>query len=289
MRTCVKWGGIAFIASSLFALSACYAPSTLRPQVSGMELAAEERIQQQMIDEAAQTGGHPRPWRKTKGMTKRFEAVAERLEPVAAKMCQEMGLPKLKRRCYFYFKLKIGDEINAYADGDTIFFTYGIMRFFENDDELAFVMAHEIAHNLMGHRKAKIENVKVGYLIGKMLDEAAGYNAGWAGDSVEMGALAYSQSFEAEADYVGLYIAARAGYNIRKAPNYWRRLSIESPEALYIATTHPTNPERFAMMQKTIQEIAYKKKHRMALLPEMAGQPIEGDYETKNIIDTMFK
>lgn len=253
--------------------------------MSEPELAAEERIQQQMIDEAAKTGGHPRPWRKTKGMTKRFETVAERMEPVAAKMCQEMGLPKLKRRCYFYFRLKMGDIINAYADGDTIYFYYGMMRFIENDDELAMVMGHELAHNLMGHTKAKIENAKIGYLIGRMFDEAEGYNAGWTGDSVQAGVMAYSQSFEAEADYVGLYITARAGYNIRKAMNYWRRISIESPEALYIATTHPTHPERFAMLQKTIQEIEYKKKHKMPLLPNMTGTPIEGDYETKNIID----
>ncbi|MDX2074604.1 MAG: M48 family metallopeptidase [Alphaproteobacteria bacterium] len=281
---------IAGAAVLLLMVAACSAPATLGPRVSPQEIQAEEMAQQRMFDEVAKTGGRPRPWRKGKQMSKRFAAVAERLEPVAAKICQEMGLPKLKRRCYFYFKLKLGDEINAYADGDTIIFTYGIMRFFENDDELAMVMAHELAHNLMGHLKAQRENMKMGLFLGEMMDNLDGGYSGtrskeWRDSGVLAGALAYSQSFEAEADYIGLYIAARAGYDMRKALDYWRRLSIEHPELIYVSTTHPSNPERIAMLKKGMEEIEYKRKHRLPLLPEMKGIPIEGDYKTKTNLD----
>lgn len=269
----------------LLGLTACQQPATYRPEVTDAERRAEEEHQRQMIEKASETGGAPRPWRNREGMQKQFERVAERIEPAAARMCQEMGLPKLKRRCYYYFDTTRDNEINAYADGKNIVVTRGMLRFLEDDSELAIIMGHEMAHNMMGHIEAQKENAMAGAMLGAVIAGMAGQPAntrgGWQDTGTAVGVLSYSQDFEAEADYVGLYIAARAGYNIRQAPDLWRRMSLEDPDGVYNSFTHPANPERAVSLRKAIGEIDYKKQHRLPLVPDMQGGVIEGDYKAE--------
>jgi predicted Zn-dependent protease len=266
-------------------LAACSVPTSKPPEISAEDIRREEEVQQRMIDEATKNGGIQRPWRKRKNINKRFEQVAERMEAAAADFCRDMELPSRKRRCYYYFETSRSREINAFADGDRIVVTQGMLRFLENDDELALVMGHELAHNLMGHIDAKKDNAVGGHLLGAMMDGMAASYGGYSGnDWQNLGAavtsLSHSQSFEAEADYVGLYITARAGYDISNAIDMWRRWSVEDPEGLYVAITHPTKPERFARLTKAIEEIQGKKKRHEALLPNMNGAPKEGKYAT---------
>ncbi|NBO18897.1 MAG: peptidase M48 Ste24p, partial [Proteobacteria bacterium] len=110
-------------------------------------------------------------------------------------------------------------------------------------------------------------------LLGVAVDALAGSQGyGTNGEFTKMGAsagvLRYSAPFELEADYVGMYIMARAGFDITQAPGLWRRMSLENPQGIYNSTTHPTHAERFVALNKTINEITSKKKIGMELLPE---------------------
>lgn len=213
-------------------------------------------------------------------MQKQFERVADRIEKAGAKLCKDMGLPKQKRRCYFYFDTDRALNINAYANGTYIVINRGMQRFVENDDEMAVVMAHEMAHNLMGHTDAKLHNAYVGAVIGALLfNTLEGAKTG-----AEAAVVAYSESFEDEADYVGLYVMARAGYDVRQAPQFWRRMSIEEPNGVYNSITHPSNAERFVALQKGVEEIEFKRTHGKPLLPEMSGEVIPGDYQAERKI-----
>jgi predicted Zn-dependent protease len=87
--------------------------------------------------------------------------------------------------------------------------------------------------------------------------------------ATDIGTIVYSTEFEREADYIGLYIAARAGYDPHKAIHYWRRLSVHEPSSINGGLTHPSNPSRFVAMQKTIAEIEAKQRSRLLLLPEV--------------------
>lgn len=163
-------------------------------------------------------------------------------------------------------------EINAFADGERVIFTTGIMRFIQNDDELALVMGHEFAHNFRGHIDAKRGNATTGQVIGTILDllaAAGGVNTGGAmGNSLaQLGAGAFSQDFEAEADYAGLYVMARAGYPIDDAPNFWRRMAVANPNGITHATSHPATPERFVALGAAIREIKDKQLANQPLLP----------------------
>ena len=55
------------------------------------------------------------------------------------------------RGCRSQVFLARSDQRNAYADGRHVFLTTGLIARLRNDDELAFLIAHEMAHNILGH------------------------------------------------------------------------------------------------------------------------------------------
>ena len=255
-------------------MMACSQPVTHSPEILPHELAQEEMRQQQLVDEAAKKGGVPRSWRTRKNMNKEFQQVAERIEESGAELCQEMGIPQLKRRCYYYFEKTRSREINAYTDGEYIYVNRGMLRFTGNEEELAFIMSHELAHALMAHVDTLSNDALAGGALGLLLDGLA-YSQGMdsSGEFTQLGAdlggLSYSIDYEKEADYVGLYIMSRAGYDATLAPQFWQRMTLENPKGIYQRDTHPSNAERYVAMQKTISEIHTKQQAGLPLLPAM--------------------
>jgi len=173
-------------------------------------------------------------------------------------------------------------EVNAYADGGNIFVTRGMERFIENDNEMALVIAHELAHNTMQHIDKQATNSMIAGAGGLVLDILAGLggvNTGghFTNMAAGYGGQAYSQSFESEADYVGMYYMARAGFNTQNVGNFWRRMASENDaRAITHASSHPTSPERFLAISKTHQEIMNKKKK---------GLPVEPNLEVEKVAD----
>jgi hypothetical protein len=166
------------------------------------------------------------------------------------------------------------DVLNAWADGKNVVITSSMLRFTGTDDELAVVVAHEIAHNAMGHIDAKKKNATFGAILGAIVDIAAatqGVNTG--GDftnlGAEFGAMSFSQDFEREADYVGMYLLALANRPIAKAPDFWRRMAQESPGSIKFASSHPTTAERFVRLESAVAEIEKKRAAGEPLMPEM--------------------
>ncbi len=260
----------------LLVLSACQAPTTMAPGVTPQELARERAEQEAMVAKIKAQGGAPKPWKESPQMKKQLTRVAERVEKAGAEMCRALGI-HLQRECYFYFSYKRGKEINAYADGENIVVSTGMMAFIESDDELALVLSHEMAHNLLGHPDAATSNAMAGGVVGLLADAlAASQGVDTRGQFSQLGAeagvLRYSRGFEAEADYVGLYIMAAAGYDISNTPYFWRRFSVQDPDGIYGGRTHPSNPERFIALNKTVTEINYKRHHRLPLIPEFQPQ-----------------
>jgi predicted Zn-dependent protease len=259
------------LAACALVLAACNPPQSYTPHLTDEEIRTEAMLQQQMVNDVRARGGVPKRWQNAKGMQKQFEQVGAKIEKAGAELCNELGLQG--RGCYYYFDLKRSNTINAYADGENVVITTGLMRFIDNDDELAVVMAHELAHNLMDHPGAARANMSLGLLLGAALDVAAasqGVDTGGGMTSIgaDAGRLQYSVEYEQEADYIGLYIMARAGYDPRKAALLWRRMSVENPDAIYVTTSHPSNPSRFVALQKAAAEVDYKRKHRLKLLPD---------------------
>jgi len=181
---------------------------------------------------------------------------------------------KPSQACDFNVMLSPNDVKNAYADGKNIVFFKGMVDFFKTDEEMALVFSHELAHNSMKHIDAKKKNAVLGGILGFVLDIAAAAggvntNGEFTKMTSNIGGGIYSVEFEQEADYVGLYFMALAGYKIDDAPNFWRRMATSNSSAISIKSSHPTHPERFLALEATVKEIKDKIASNQPLKPEM--------------------
>lgn len=169
--------------------------------------------------------------------------------------------------CKYGYAAAEGGNVNAFADGERIMIEGGMMRFVESDMELATVIGHEIAHNMLDHIPKKIGNQAIGLVFDILF---AGLGVNTQGLFGKIGGQAFSQEFESEADYVGLYLMARAGYEIDKAPYLWRRMALNHPGNIKtnLLSTHPATPQRFLGLEKTVEEIKAKQAAGKSILPE---------------------
>lgn len=259
----------AILALSL-SVASC-APTTHSPRATPQEIAREELRQEAFVRQAKLDGLVRKQPRNTKPIAKRLKAVASRIAPASSGLCRDLKFDD-PSSCAYAITPERSNTLNAYADGEEIYITNAMVRFTKDDDELAMIIAHESAHNLMSHIDSTRGNIIIGAILGAVADAAlasqtGGASAGFSDVGAEGGQLIHSISFEQEADYIALYLLARAGYDYHQAPNFWRILSLEQEDAIYISTSHPTNPERYATMQKVIAEIDEKKRNHLPLIP----------------------
>lgn len=169
--------------------------------------------------------------------------------------------------CKVQWSIIQSNELNAYANGQSIFITSAMMNFLSSDDEFMFIFSHELAHNIMEHKDSKFGNYLLGALAGGIMTGLTGIDL--KDIAMDIGKGAYSQEFELEADYVGLYFAARAGADLEQAANFFRRLGMINPSMIHsnFGSTHPSSVQRFLTIEKTILEIRKKQASGLSLLP----------------------
>jgi Zn-dependent protease with chaperone function len=169
----------------------------------------------------------------------------------------------------YRIQLVYDPSINARATGQTIELNLGMLQFCENDAELAFVFAHELAHNALRHQRETILN----YLMGTAVDVALLAAAIPSANTVGLTAAYYrSPAFELEADYVALYLLARAGYPLDPIRDFWRRVALLGPERKsdYRLTfwTHPDPSERHVRLNAAIDEVQARLASGLPLTPK---------------------
>ncbi|WP_319584663.1 M48 family metallopeptidase [uncultured Pseudodesulfovibrio sp.] len=170
------------------------------------------------------------------------------------------------KRCDYAVVMSEDTVVNAYADGDSVVVTKGMMDYVENDDELALVVGHEMGHNVMGHISKQAGNRFIGAVLDGLI---AGVTGVYTNNFANAAGMLYSQDFEQEADYMGVYFMERAGYDSTGAPNFWRRMGADNPYAIGHATTHPTSAYRYVFLEKCSKEVKEKEKEGQNLLPNM--------------------
>lgn len=162
--------------------------------------------------------------------------------------------------------------LNAYANGRNVFITEGMMDFVRTDEELQFVIAHELAHNIGKHLEKRKNNAFAGAMLGSVLGGVAGgitgKNYSDLGRSLEAaGMLAYSKDFEREADYLGMYILANAGVQFDQVHKFWERMNAKRKESGTFNSTHPSDAERIEALKIISVEIEHKKLSDERLMP----------------------
>jgi hypothetical protein len=172
--------------------------------------------------------------------------------------------------CNYPILLVQNDSVNAFANGSQIGITTGMIRFAQKDEELGLVIAHELGHNIMDH----VSKLRTNSLLGTIVDLAAAYyGVNTQGIFGQAGAMMYSQEFEAEADYVGIYYMERAGYSIENVADFWRSMAVEHPGSINPshASTHPATPERFLEINAAVVEIGVKKELNQPIIPNITS------------------
>lgn len=148
-----------------------------------------------------------------------------------------------------------------------------------DDDELAAVLGHELAHANCRHTTESItREMPINLLLaaGGIYAEAQGDDrvaaAIGAGFLVSQGLIftKYSRTDEAEADSVGLLYMARAGYDPRAAPRLWKDVyesSGDSPGVLNWFSTHPSNKNRWKALEEKLPAALREYEHARGLPP----------------------
>ena len=144
--------------------------------------------------------------------------------------------------CDSLFQLTLEKKINAGADGRIVSIALGMEELAANDDELAFAMAHELSHNILGHR-ALIEAHRVSV------------------DRTEM-----------EADYYGVHIMAMAGYDPFAAARLVQRAA-KTRSLFWIAQGHMSDGERSRFLDRVAQSVSATKARGLPLRPNVADLP----------------
>jgi beta-barrel assembly-enhancing protease len=116
-----------------------------------------------------------------------------------------------------------GRSINARADGRYVQINAGMLDFVRNDDELAAVVAHELAHNILKHQTRKTP----------------------------------SKQAEYEADRLSVALVVRAGYRIDAIVPFWTRFEARTNAGIFADGTHPSKKKRIAALTAAVNEFKY--------------------------------
>lgn len=152
--------------------------------------------------------------------------------------------------CAYPFQLDPSDDFYARADGKRVFVSSAMAALSPLDDDLAVVLGHELAHNVLDHRAFFDE-------VGLARDLLGNWGvAPW--DLVKA---------ERDADRVGLYLLARAGYDPRRAAPFWRMLSARLPHLKMAQWGHPSAGERISAVELIADEISEQQASGRPLIP----------------------
>lgn len=223
----------------LFFLPAC--TTVTGPNIASEE---EERARNMLLAEA-------RAWQRSR---------EERVQSIAQRITRAAGIGE---RLQFHFVARADqtrgrihpDSVNAWTDGSGVWITRGMVRFVRSDDELALVLAHEIAHAARGH----MNYLRAKQALGLALGIPAAIFGGQAASQlalllVEAATKKFDRDQEREADLFGITWAHRAGFDMTQAKEIFRRMAIEIPESMEggFLSSHPPTSERLLAMERIV-------------------------------------
>lgn len=158
----------------------------------------------------------------------------------------------------------------AATRGNFVFVWTGLLKFMKSDDELATVLSHEMGHVLAGHTQSNpaeearsIMSGVAGQIGRQVLGGSTGsLAAGLAGMAIEEGMKALIvnpelQRKEYEADQIGLFLMADAGFNPEAAVDFWARAARDPDLAgagIEVLSSHPSSSTRLERVKDLLPQ-----------------------------------
>ncbi len=198
----------------------------------------------------------------------RYNAMVKRVASRIAKVAEEEFHPGYK----WEFYVLESPQINAFClPGGKIFVYTGLLKLVQNDDQLATVIGHEVAHAILRHGSERVSMGMVGQMGKELLAKGLQMSGSrWGplfdlayGVGTKYGVLyPYSRKFEYEADQLGLYLMYKACYNPYEAIKFWHRMmqaaKAKVPEFL---STHPSDIHRIEALRRYIRRLRRIPRH----------------------------
>lgn len=144
--------------------------------------------------------------------------------------------------------LEPSGKLNARADGKNVVVTTATAMVANGDDELAAVLAHELAHNLLKH-KSRLDS------------------SGWPRECLRQA--------EIDADRLSVHLLGSAGYDPRAAIRFWRHFGPRK-QTLFSGSEHPSWRRRIAIMDEEIASLRRRKADRPNAIPAFQRQSRDG-------------
>lgn len=244
---------LSLLASVLFMNACSTVPYTNRKQFNLVSESEESQLGLQAFDEV-----------KKKSPISKDPAINAQIQRVGQKIAAAANKPDFK---WEFIVIDEPKTVNAFClPGGKVAFYTGILPVCKDDDGIAVVMAHEVAHALAKHGAERMSEQMAAGLLEQAAVVGGVIKSPEALQMVETAygigrALPHSRKQESEADHIGLILMAKAGYDPRTAVGFWQRMAAASkgapPEFL---SSHPSDETRIKQIQELLPEaLAYYK------------------------------
>lgn len=170
----------------------------------------------------------------------------ERVQRVSQRISQAVNIEPLQREINFRvdegqfeweYAVIDDDQVNAFClPGGKIVVLSGLLKVIESDDELASVIAHEVAHVLVHHASERIARERE---VGRGLLS-----------------LAYNREQESEADHIGVFLMTFAGYDPDQSVEFWRKMQSARGSGIHLPeliSDHPSDARRLKQLQTWVE------------------------------------
>lgn len=205
-----------------------------------VERAAGQNYRQMLQQAASQRALGP----ANNEQVQRLNYIAKRIIPFTA------GCNPRSQQWQWEVNLIGSQELNAFCmPGGKIAFYYGILAKLKlDDDEVAMIMGHEVAHALLEHareRMGKTMATNGAIQLGSALLGLGNTGNALANLGGNLLTLRFSRDDESEADALGLVLAAKAGYKPAAGVSLWKKMMAASKGAPpQFLSTHPSGETR---------------------------------------------
>jgi predicted Zn-dependent protease len=216
----------------------------LSPQ---QELELGRQAYQEVLDEARAKGKLlPHDSEEVRLVTRVGERIAATVQNEL--LMREINLNVKDYRFEWKFNVLKDRHVNAFClpGGKVVVFT-GLLEVVENEDQLAAVLGHEIAHALAHHSSERLALEK----------------RGGGGVLAALRERAFDRAQESEADHIGLFLMTFAGYRPAQAVAFWKRmkqLSDERGRVPEILSDHPSDEKRIRQLEQWVPWAEAAKK-----------------------------